>query len=170
MLTVIRHCCCSDTKWCRTLETPWTAGLQASLPSSISWSLLKLSNELGSQTRKKWSNFSVQLLGTYKIEKMTECLRLFSETSYCLFVCLLSCSVVSDSLQPQDSSPPGSSGHGILPQEYWSGLLCPPPGYIPDPGIEPEPQPPVSQALTGGFFFFFFTTEPPGIACLALFN
>ena len=22
-------------------------------------------------------------------------------------------------------------------QEYWSGLLCPPPGNLPDPGIEP---------------------------------
>ena len=22
-------------------------------------------------------------------------------------------------------------------QEYWSGLLCPPPGDLPDPGIEP---------------------------------
>ena len=23
-------------------------------------------------------------------------------------------------------------------QEYWSGLPCPPPGDLPDPGIEPE--------------------------------
>ena len=23
-------------------------------------------------------------------------------------------------------------------QEYWSGLPCPPPGSLPDPGIEPE--------------------------------
>ena len=26
---------------------------------------------------------------------------------------------------------------GFLRQEYWSGLLCPPPGDLPDPGIEP---------------------------------
>ena len=38
-------------------------------------------------------------------------------------------------------------------QEYWSGLPLPPPGYVPNPGIEP-----VSPALAGGFF----TTEPPG--------
>ena len=38
-------------------------------------------------------------------------------------------------------------------QEYWIGLLCPPPGHLPDPGIEP-----VSPASTGRFF----TTEPPG--------
>ena len=27
---------------------------------------------------------------------------------------------------------------GFSRQEYWSGLLWPPPGYLPDPGIEPE--------------------------------
>ena len=25
---------------------------------------------------------------------------------------------------------------GFSRQEYWSGLLCPPPGDLPDPGIE----------------------------------
>ena len=29
--------------------------------------------------------------------------------------------------------------HGILDrQEYWSGLPCPPPGDLPDPGTEPS--------------------------------
>ena len=37
-------------------------------------------------------------------------------------------------------------------QEYWGGLPCPPPGDLPDPGIEPA-----SPARTGGFF----PTEPP---------
>ena len=31
---------------------------------------------------------------------------------------------------------------GFSRQEYWSGLPCPPPGDLPDPGIEP-----VSSAL-----------------------
>jgi len=26
---------------------------------------------------------------------------------------------------------------GFLRQKYWSGLPCPPPGNLPDPGIEP---------------------------------
>ena len=26
---------------------------------------------------------------------------------------------------------------GLSRQEHWSGLLCPPPGDLPDPGIEP---------------------------------
>ena len=38
-------------------------------------------------------------------------------------------------------------------QEYWNGLLVPPPGDLPDPGIEP-----IAPTLVGGFF----TTEPPG--------
>ena len=41
--------------------------------------------------------------------------------------------------------------------EYWSGLPFPPPGYLPDPGIEPA-----SSVLKGGFF----TTEPPGKSLL----
>ena len=41
-------------------------------------------------------------------------------------------------------------------QEHWSGFPCPPPGDLPDPGIEPRS--PVSPALAGGFF----TVEPPG--------
>ena len=38
-------------------------------------------------------------------------------------------------------------------QEYWSGLLCPPPGDLPNPGTEP-----ISQALQAGSL----PTEPPG--------
>ena len=34
-------------------------------------------------------------------------------------------------------------------QEHWSGLPCPPPGNLPDPGIEPMPL--TSPALKGGF-------------------
>ena len=39
---------------------------------------------------------------------------------------------------------------GFSRQEYWSGLPCPPPGDLPDLGIEPKS--PVSPALAGGFF------------------
>ena len=37
---------------------------------------------------------------------------------------------------PTDYSPPGSSVHGILQEEYWSELPCPSPGDLPNPGIE----------------------------------
>ena len=41
---------------------------------------------------------------------------------------------------PMDCSPPGSSVLGIFPyfHEYWSGLLFPFLGDLPDPGIEPR--------------------------------
>ena len=42
---------------------------------------------------------------------------------------------------------------GFSRQEYWTGLPCPLPGDLPDPGIKPE-----SPSLTGEFF----TTGPPG--------
>ena len=52
-------------------------------------------------------------------------------------------SVMSDSCDPMDCSPPGSSVHGFSRQEYWSGLPFPSPGDLPKPGI--EPQSPASQ-------------------------
>ena len=55
-----------------------------------------------------------------------------------------------------DSSPPGSSVHGIFLGENTSGLLFPPPGDLPDPGVEPRSL--VSLVLVGGFF----TSEPCG--------
>ena len=39
---------------------------------------------------------------------------------------------------------------GFSRQEYWSGLPCPPPGDLPDPGIKPTSL--MSPALAGGFF------------------
>ena len=39
---------------------------------------------------------------------------------------------------------------GFSRQEYWSGLPCPPPGDLPDPGIEPVCL--TSPALAGRFF------------------
>ena len=42
-------------------------------------------------------------------------------------------------------------------QEYWSGLPCPPPGDLPDPGIEPASL--MSSALAGGFFTISATWE-----------
>ena len=39
---------------------------------------------------------------------------------------------------------------GFSRQEYWSGLPCPPPGDLPDPGIERVFL--ASPALASGFF------------------
>ena len=54
-------------------------------------------------------------------------------------------SVVSDSLQPHDCSPPGSSVHGIFQARIQSGLPFPPPRDLSNPGIKTAP--PVSPPL-----------------------
>ena len=47
---------------------------------------------------------------------------------------------------------------GLPKQEYWSGLLCPSPGDLPNPGIKLA-----SPALAGGFFTTesFYLLPPP---------
>ena len=47
---------------------------------------------------------------------------------------LQSCPTLCD---PVDCSPPDSSVMGFSRQEYWSGFPCPPPGDLPNTGIEP---------------------------------
>jgi len=53
-----------------------------------------------------------------------------------------------------DCSLPGSSVHGDSPgKNYWSGLPCPPPRDLPNPGIEPRS--PAFQADS-------LLSDPPG--------
>ena len=54
---------------------------------------------------------------------------------------------------PMDCSCQLPPSVGFPMQEYWSGLSFPPPGDLPNPGIQP-----VSPALPSRFF----TTKPPG--------
>ena len=54
---------------------------------------------------------------------------------------------------PMDCNLPGSSVHGILRQEYWSGLPDPSPVDLSDPGIESR-----SPALQADSL----PSEPPG--------
>ena len=63
---------------------------------------------------------------------------------------------------PMDYSSPGSSVHGILQAKIRSGLLCPPPGDLPDPGTEPASL--MSPVLAGGFFFYHESTWEPRIS------
>ena len=52
---------------------------------------------------------------------------------------VLSCSIVSDSLQPHGLQPTRLLYPWVFSrQEYWSGLPCPPPGDLPNTGIKPR--------------------------------
>ena len=64
------------------------------------------------------------------------------------------CSVTSNSsVTPSTLSCQAPLSMGFSRQESWTGLPFPPPGDLPDPGMEP-----VSPALAGRCF----STEPPG--------
>ena len=59
---------------------------------------------------------------------------------------VLSHSVVSDSSQPHGLQPAGLlCPWGFSRQEYWSGLPCPPPGDLPNPGIALQVDPLLSE-------------------------
>ena len=55
---------------------------------------------------------------------------------------------------------------GFSRQEYWSGLPCPPPGELPNPGIEPKSF--MSPSLAGRFFTWWATGEAPKVTLLLL--
>ena len=61
--------------------------------------------------------------------------------------CMLSCSVVSDSVTLWTVAGWAPLFMGLFRQEYWSGLSFLPPGHLPDSGIKPISL--VSPALLG---------------------
>ena len=70
-------------------------------------------------------------------------------------VCVLSRSVISNSLQLHRLKPARlCCPWGFSRQDYWSGLLCPPPGDLPNSAIEPR-----SSALQADSLL----SEPQGI-------
>ena len=69
------------------------------------------------------------------------------------YMCLISCSAISDSLRPCETVAQQTPlSLGFPRQAHWSGLPFPSPGDLPDPGLDPTP-----PALAGRFF----TTKPP---------
>ena len=69
--------------------------------------------------------------------------------------CVLSSSVVSNSLQPHGLyvACQAPLSMGFSRQEYWSGLPCPPPEYLSNPGTEPRSPTLQTDSLL---------SEPPG--------
>ena len=71
----------------------------------------------------------------------------------------VSCSVVSDSATPQTVAHQAPQSMGFSRQEYWSGLPCPSPRDLPDPGIEPK-----SPAWQADSLPFELQGSPEGMA------
>ena len=94
----------------------------------------------------------ILLLGL-KTCKVRICLHwVFKFISWSAVLCLVSqsCPALCNFM---DCSPPGSSVHGDSLGKNTGGLPCPPPGNLPNPGIEPRP-----PALNADSLL----SEPPG--------
>ena len=77
----------------------------------------------------------------------------------CVFVCvcdLMCFSHVQLPATPWTVACQAPLSMGVCRQAYWSGLSFPPPGDLPDPGIEPASL--SSLALTGEFFTIYIST------------
>ena len=64
---------------------------------------------------------------------------------------------MSDSVTPWTLVCQAPLSMGFSRQDYWSGLPCPTPGYLPNPGIKPMSL--MSPALAGRFFTISATWE-----------
>ena len=74
-----------------------------------------------------------------------------------MMACMLTC--VQLFATPWTAAYQASLSTEFSRQEYWSGLLCPPPGDLPDPGIKLASL--ESLALAGGFFTTSASWEAP---------
>ena len=78
-----------------------------------------------------------------------------------MHVCMLVTSVVFHSLWPCTITYQAPLSMGFSRQEYWSGLPCPPPGDLPNPGIKPMSL--MSPMLAGNIFTNTITWEVPSV-------
>ena len=96
-------------------------------------------NRLLQSTEYSFLCYTVDLCFIYSSVLMLIPNLLIYSSSLFLPCAVLSCSVMSDSLQPHGLQPTRLLYPWGLPkQEYWSGLPCPPPEDIPNPGIKPR--------------------------------
>ena len=100
---------------------------------------------------------STYLINFHKIEHKTIPFCLCQPIVACVYAQLLSC--VRLFATPQTVAHQAPRSMGFSRQEYWSGLPCPPPGDLPNPGIEPMSL--MSPALAGGYFTTSTTWEVP---------
>ena len=79
----------------------------------------------GAETRENWQSWATPtaplFLNFHPARELSSC-----------------CSVMSSSVRPHGLvARQAPLSVGFSRQESWSGLPCPPPGHLPDPGIEP---------------------------------
>ena len=129
----------------------WISYTYACIPSSLGFLPIEVTTEHWVALPVLYSRFSLVIYS----------LHVHARTCICVCVCVLvaqSCPTLCD---PMDCSLLGSSVHGFSRQEYWKGLLCPPPGDLSSPGVEPAS--PKSSALACWIFTTSVTWEAHSI-------
>ena len=119
------------TKSCPTLGTPWTVACQAPLSMGfpkariLEW-VANFFSRGSSQTREQTQ---VSCIDRWILQRLSH----LCSAGLCLGS--QSCPILCD---PMDCSLPVNSVLGDSPGSCWSGLLCSPPGDLPNPGIKPR--------------------------------
>ena len=121
----------------QSLKVPWSEGCWGEEPRE------KTGLRTTSKKEVWYGSWYPELARSKNLPKLYICIKLLQ---LCPFLC-----------NPMDCSQPASSVHGILEQEYWRGLPCPPLGDLPHWGIELKPL--TSPALADGFFTVSATWE-----------
>ena len=119
------------------------------------FSMIKRNVRKNIVSRKNLRGGSPMLFVIYKIFYLPVCARVLSR---------FSCVQLFATLWTVAHQAPLSMG--FFRQEYWSGLPCPPPGDLPNPGIEPTVL--MSPALAGRSFNTGATWEAPYLPLLLL--
>ena len=107
---------------------------------------------LGYERDKQWKFGFVGKISWFRKLSKNSSLKEWLCVAASIWTCLVT-NVNLSSVQCAQSCPKFPLSMGFSRQECWNGLPCPPPGDLPDPGIEP-----VSPLLAD----WFFTTESPG--------
>ena len=131
---------------CPTLSDP----MEGSLPGSSTHGIFQATVLEWGANCYCFACVKAQSLKYTKALRLRECLNTVCPCLSILYrvVCMHACSAI-----PQAVAHQIPLSMEFSRQEYWNGLPFPPPGDLPNPGIELT-----SPALAGRFF----TTEPPG--------
>ena len=131
-------CMLSHFSCAQLFVTPWTVAHQAPLSMRFSrqeyWSELPcpLPGDLPTQGQNPFL-MSPALVGRFFTTSATW------QVHICVCCAVLGGLVVSNSLRPHELQPTRFLClWGFSQQKYWSGLPCPPPGDLPNPGIKPS--------------------------------
>ena len=126
-------CVLSRFRNVRLFPNPWTVACQLLHP----WDSLGKNTEVGCHLLLQifpTQGLSSQFNQFKRLRSQAKWVPYVKDLVACCAKLLQSCPAICD---PMDCIPPGCSFHGTLQARTLGGLLFPPPGHLPNPGIKP---------------------------------